>query len=166
MKICRKCGNPREIGKRCLFCKRNLNARWRRKNPEKNRMASHKYYVTRVREMNANTLLFYGAKQRAKEKGLSFDIEKKDIVIPAFCPVLGIPLKSNFGGRGGNDFSPSLDRIFPELGYVKGNIVVISKKANAIKSNATAEEIEKVANWVKQWNRDTNNGADISPAKY
>lgn len=46
--------------------------------------------------------------------------------------------------------SPTLDRIVPEKGYVLGNIAVISHKANAIKQNATAEEILRVAIWLKQ----------------
>ena len=42
------------------------------------------------------------------------------------------------------DDSPSLDRIVSSLGYVKGNIRVISYKANRVKSNATLEELRKV----------------------
>ena len=40
--------------------------------------------------------------------------------------------------------SPSLDRIFPESGYTKGNVRVISWRANWIKNNSTIEEIEKL----------------------
>jgi hypothetical protein len=43
--------------------------------------------------------------------------------------------------------SPSLDRRVPELGYVKGNVEVISMKANAIKSYAAPEEIMLVARY-------------------
>jgi hypothetical protein len=35
----------------------------------------------------------------------------------------------------------SLDKIDPSKGYVIGNLQVISKKANAMKSNATIEEL-------------------------
>lgn len=53
-------------------------------------------------------------------------------------------------GRGGGPSSPSLDRLRPELGYVRGNICVISNLANRIKSNATsAEELEHVAAWMR-----------------
>ena len=88
------------------------------------------------------------AKQRAKKKGLPFDLELADISIPAFCPALGIPLFVG-AGRGPKPNAPSLDRIVPELGYVRGNVAVISYKANAIKSTATAEEIERVAQWLR-----------------
>ena len=40
--------------------------------------------------------------------------------------------------------SPSLDRIIPEKGYVKGNIIVVSLKANTMKNNATIEEIKNL----------------------
>ena len=40
--------------------------------------------------------------------------------------------------------SPSLDKVIPSLGYVKGNIWVISYRANTIKNNCTFEEIEKL----------------------
>lgn len=34
-------------------------------------------------------------------------------------------------------------------GYVKGNITVISNKANRIKNNGTAEEHEAIAKWLR-----------------
>lgn len=83
-----------------------------------------------------------------KKNGIPFDLEASDLVIPEICPVLGIPLKvSEDSGPKYN--SPSIDRIRPELGYVKGNIAVISQKANQIKNNATLEELGQVYNWLK-----------------
>lgn len=86
--------------------------------------------------------LYNSAKRRAKVYGLSFNISKQDVVVPKYCPVLGIPLI--VGTLHSHDFSPSLDRIIPDKGYVKGNIVVVSHKANTIKNNATVDEILKV----------------------
>jgi len=79
------------------------------------------------------------AKKRAKDKGLEFDLELEDIVVPQRCPLLDIPLK--FGNKTCHANSPTLDRINPTMGYVKGNIQVISHKANTIKSNATISEL-------------------------
>jgi hypothetical protein len=45
--------------------------------------------------------------------------------------------------------SPSLDRLDPKLGYVPGNIVIISVKANLIKSAYGSEDILKVGEWLK-----------------
>lgn len=41
-----------------------------------------------------------------------------------------------------NEDSPSIDKVIPELGYVRGNVWVISNKANRIKNNATLEELK------------------------
>lgn len=87
------------------------------------------------------------ARKRAKEKNIPFNITPEDIFIPEFCPALGIKLKRGLGPT--EDSSPSLDRFIPSLGYAKGNVTVISHKANTIKNNASVEEVEKVANWMK-----------------
>lgn len=81
------------------------------------------------------------AKQRARKKKLPFNLTLEDIVIPDKCPALGIRLVPGEG----SSRSPTLDRIVPSLGYTRGNIVVISALANAIKSTGTPSEILKVA---------------------
>lgn len=88
-----------------------------------------------------------GAKNRAQDKGLMFNLHYEDIQIPNLCPVLKIPL---IPSQGMSDNSPSLDRKIPYLGYVKGNVQVISMKANRIKTDATSTEIEQVLEYVKQ----------------
>jgi len=108
------------------------------KNPE--------LYAKRSRDWRVNhkaQTIYYSAQRRARKKGVPFEIEISDIVIPEYCPVLGIKLEVASGYA--QDNSPSLDRIIPALGYVKGNILVISYKANTIKSNATVDELRKVA---------------------
>lgn len=81
------------------------------------------------------------ARKRARAKGLPFNITAEDVVIPERCPVLGTKLTLAGGKR---DTSPSLDRIEPKKGYRKGNVRVISFRANTLKSNATVEELEAV----------------------
>ncbi len=101
-------------------------------------------------EYGAKYQMFVNARNRARRKGLPFEIELDDIEIPTHCPALGIELISGGeGGRGPNRNSPSLDRIIPELGYVKGNIVVVSYKANTMKNDATVEELLRVAEFYK-----------------
>lgn len=87
------------------------------------------------------------ARKRAKDKNIPFDISLSDLEVPAFCPVLGIELCVNDSHA--KDNSISIDRINPELGYVKGNVAIISYKANTIKNNASIEELEKVLQWLK-----------------
>lgn len=79
---------------------------------------------------------------------MPFDLTPLDITIPDACPVLGIALCRNAEG-GFNDASPSLDRLIPALGYVRGNVVVISNRANILKKNATLAEIEALARWMR-----------------
>lgn len=91
-------------------------------------------------------VLYYNAKARAKRDGLPFTIKKKDLVIPSHCPILGIPLFTA-KGRGGKDNSPSLDRIRGDLGYVDGNTIIISNRANRIKSDASIGELRDIASF-------------------
>ena len=89
------------------------------------------------------------AKWRAKQEGIPFNITPQDIIIPDVCPLLKIPLVHQKNRMAGN--SPSLDKIVPSLGYVKGNIQVISQKANIMKNSATFEEAALlVKNWAAQ----------------
>jgi hypothetical protein len=119
-----------------------LNAQKRREeNPEGYREAAIRY-----EKKNPEKILLKAAKTRATKKGFDFSITSEDIQIPEFCPLLGIKLEFKRGhGRGPNDNSPTLDRINSELGYIKGNVWVISAKANRIKTDAQIEEIIMVA---------------------
>ena len=102
--------------------------------------------IRRTRDGLSNTLeyrMYEGAKRRANRKGLPFDIELNDIIIPERCPLLDIPLQDCKGAAG--DSSPSLDRLLPHLGYVKGNIIVISHRANQIKNCASVDELMLIA---------------------
>lgn len=80
------------------------------------------------------------ARSRAKQRGIPFQLKADDISIPARCPVLHVPL-----GSGHRDNAPSLDRIKPALGYVPGNVIVISQRANRIKNDATPDELYDIA---------------------
>lgn len=92
--------------------------------------------------------MLYNARGRAAKNGVPFTITAGDIVVPAFCPILGIPLV--FGDVVHSDNSPSLDRIRPALGYVPGNVQVISNRANRIKSDATPEELRIIATYMER----------------
>lgn len=92
--------------------------------------------------------LLYAAKHRAKSAGVPFDLIPEDIRIPATCPVLGVALVRGRGRGRATDWSPSIDRVVPELGYVRGNVEVISMRANRIKNNATLEELEAIVDYL------------------
>lgn len=84
--------------------------------------------------------MWCSAKSAAKEHHLPFNIEPADIIIPTRCPLLGIPLR--VGKKYHCPNSPSLDKIIPTKGYVKGNIHVVSYRANVIKQDASLAELK------------------------
>jgi hypothetical protein len=92
--------------------------------------------------------LLQSAKERAAKLGLPFDLTAADITIPDKCPVLGIPLSRGSGRCHAN--SPSIDRLDPSLGYVRGNVAVISHRANTIKNDATLAELSAVLRWLEE----------------
>jgi hypothetical protein len=142
-------GTKNPLVSRCHQCR----AANYKENPERNRERARAHYWANreaiksksraIRERSLARTLWQSAKRRAKEKGLMFDIDVSDVIVPAVCPVLGIPLAISVGKVAQN--SPTLDRIIPSLGYVKGNVMVISHRANTIKQDATPEELLRVA---------------------
>jgi len=92
--------------------------------------------------------LWKDAKHRAKKFNRPFNIECEDIVVPAKCPLLGISLFRGVGKVGSN--SPSVDCLRPELGYTKGNVWVISYRANTIKNNLTLEQLKSFVTKVER----------------
>lgn len=82
-------------------------------------------------------------KYRAKKynsirEGIDFTIEFQDITWNKYCPILGIEIDYYAEGRQEN--SPSFDRFDPSKGYIKGNVTIVSWRANRLKNDGTAEE--------------------------
>lgn len=91
--------------------------------------------------------LFTQAKARAKRTNRSFNIEKKDIILPECCPIFGVKLMTNKKHCEPNSYS--LDRVDSSIGYIKGNIQVISHRANQIKNDATLDELKLLVNYLE-----------------
>lgn len=87
--------------------------------------------------------LWKSAKRRCELSNLSFDLDWREIHIPELCPVLGVPMIK------GTRHAPSIDRKDNSKGYTKDNIEIMSRKANTMKNDATDEELERFADWVK-----------------
>lgn len=136
---------------RHLITTRIISEETREKNRKRNKEHYHnnKEYYKEWNRDNIDSKLISVAKDRAKKRNIPFFITKEDITLPTHCPILGMELKYNQGtGAGGKDNSFSLDRIDPTKGYIKGNVQVISHKANSMKFNATKEDLLRFANWV------------------
>jgi len=123
---------------------------WRTDNRDKvsSQIAKRKEQYTDIQSVYYKRMMRARAKIRARDKNIPFDITENDIIIPNTCPIFGMTLKAG-KGKGAKGDSPSLDRIVPSLGYVKGNIQVISSKANRIKSDATMEELAMLLEYYK-----------------
>lgn len=159
---CYTCGNDSGDSRNCHICKEKykIKARENREKARKNNMCTSCY--KRKSENNCTscricldsrskisvvTKLFSQAKFRAKKYNKEFNIDKSDIILPKFCPILNIELQENDDFCRDNSYS--LDRIDNSKGYIKGNIQIISHKANQIKSNSTIKELELLLNYLK-----------------
>lgn len=90
-------------------------------------------------------------RNRCIRSGITFNLTIEDCKIPKVCPVLGILLVSGQVRVSGMhaDNTPSMDRIDPTKGYVKGNVRVISWRANHLKNNATRQELEAIIEYMR-----------------
>lgn len=118
-----------------------------KKNPE--RITEYlKAYVRRNDELSIKKQMIRAARTRAKKQNVPFDLSLDDFAIPETCPVFGVSLKKAENRQ--KRHSPSLDKFIPKLGYVKGNVYVISQRANMLKWDATVEEIEALARYMRR----------------
>jgi len=96
------------------------------------------------------------ARSRARRDNVSFDItyEYLEKIATNECPVFGTRFEwgtSKLGKGITKDNCPTLDRILPNKGYIKGNVAFISYKANRIKDNGTMQDHYAIADWI--WER-------------
>jgi hypothetical protein len=103
---------------------------------------------------NIEKYLLRNCRQRAKRKNIECSISPEDLVVPEVCPVLGIPIYREFNPdiRGGisRPNAPSVDRVDNSIGYVKGNVRVISSKANLLKGSMSSEEARQIAKYIEE----------------
>ena len=134
-------------------------------NISKQRVAQlfNKYFPTRGKYTHAGTvstlplklndldrsqrLKFSRKKQNAKKTGYEWTILFQEIKFPTHCPILGLEL--DYFAESTQENSPSFDRLDPSLGYIKGNVYILSWRANRIKNDGTADEHEKIAIYLK-----------------
>jgi hypothetical protein len=153
--------HPLENNYHNLLCMKCYTKDWNEKHPKyydkytpekmkkiKEDLNANRKKAALFKQNNPERILIYAAKDRAKRNGIPFNITHKDIQIPHCCPFLGIKIFPGVGKM--TDNSPTLDRIQPDLGYTKGNVLVISNRANRLKNNATLEELELIVAGLKR----------------
>lgn len=89
----------------------------------------------------------------AKSRDSTLTITIEDLLpVPTHCPVFKTPLDYSSKKQGGRtEHSPSLDRVDSSKGYEKGNVAVISWRANRIKNNGTLEEHKQIVAFMENW---------------
>ena len=167
-KICTHCSVPLEIKKvgsskgNCYIS--NYNNRIYKCNK-----CFYEYTLSKVKKWRKNKTvgssqhiadMIESARQRAKKYNIPYTLKSQDIrdIITDRCPILGIKFELNkqkqTWGKGKNQnnwqTSPSIDRIVPDKGYTKDNIIIVSLMANSIKNQATPDQIQKVATFYKK----------------
>jgi len=156
-KACSKCGEvkplsafPRARSKKtgfqayCLACHRKTNKAYVKSCIEKD-LVKWKLKI-----------LLKDSKIRAKKAKLDHDLDLNYLleILPTHCPYLGSQFhweaRTDCGLRGSHPFSPSIDRIDSSRGYVKGNVAIVSHRANSIKNDATEQELFRIGRAVSR----------------
>ena len=123
--------------RKCKSC----HAESMRKNRIKNKTVNPEYNAIREK-LNS-------ARKRAKENRYSFDISIEDLMpFPSHCEVFGIKLDYVAFGYERVESLATIDKVIPELGYTKGNVRIISMKANRMKSDMSLKDIEAIRDYI------------------
>lgn len=160
-----KTNSRRGYAAECKPCNRSRNQAWVDANRDRYRELN-KVATNKKRRKDPVKAMLSLARSRCKKSGLEFTLTPADIQIPEFCPILGIKLTLGLGQGWGQklvarDTSASLDRIDNSKGYIPGNVVVVSYRANRIKSDATVSELLRVARFYAQLDANKDGRADV-----
>jgi hypothetical protein len=124
-----------------MSCCRECNNKRMKSNRLKNKSENYEYHSVREK--------LNGARKRAKNGNYMFDITIEDLMpFPLVCEVLGIKLDYNVYGNSRPDNTASLDKVIPDLGYIKGNVRIISHRANRLKSDLDFDTIERIKDYM------------------
>jgi len=149
------------LNSQCGKCRTEKTAKWRRSHSKR-----YKAYLKRWRTKNRKHAYKLGenwrkenplkakaiqlttmARVRAREYKLPFNITSKHVyekLSLGVCELTKLHFQYHRDGKT-NPCSPSIDRIVPKKGYVKGNIRLIVWALNAFKNRFSDEEIYPVA---------------------
>lgn len=127
----------------CKECKHTIDKISRNKHLAKRKAQKKQYRIK-----NPKQHMLSNARGRAKRCGFEYNLDQDSFEIPSVCPILGIEIKLD-NNNIDYDSSPSLDRIDNNKGYIKGNVQVVSMRANRLKADATAEELRAILKWME-----------------
>ena len=111
-------------------------------------------YNSKTKEDAHIEIMYKAALQRARRDKIPFDIDIEYLksIKTDRCPIFDMELSWGKIGEGHTNTknAPSLDKIKPEYGYVKGNVCIISNLANKIKQDVGYKELYKIADWLHE----------------
>jgi len=81
-----------------------------------------------------------------RAKGIGWSLKYTDISWPERCPILGIVL--DYFAETRLDSSPAYLVVKDSLGYVPGNVIVVSYRAKRLKSDGTSTEHRIIADYL------------------
>lgn len=108
-------------------------------NPNSKTSFYRKNYRRNAKKYDPVAYMLREIRKNARERGLEYSLTRADISIPEMCPVFGTKLAYVEGRR--THSTPSLDRIDSSKGYIPGNVIVVSWRANDVKRTSTPEEL-------------------------
>lgn len=128
-------------------------AEWYQRNKDRLNENNKSYLRNRRKRAISNKrdqayFLRLNLKTKARRLGLPFDLRTDDLIVPDYCPVLGIKLVRGVGGR--QDNAATVDRLNPKKGYVRDNIIIVSNLVNDVRSTATADQILRIGKFYKK----------------
>lgn len=120
--------------------------------------AAHRRWKDRNKDARARYWKEYAAARPTSDKlfrsmqsrKIFYDIDPCDIIVPDTCPICEVKMQPS-NQRGGSVTSPTLDKVIPNKGYVKGNIAVICKGCNSLKGKGSASEHRRIADYIDKF---------------
>jgi len=152
-KTCSRCNREKEIRQKeingvikmhsiCKPCRSSISY-----NSRKKRTEEYKIKVKSKNEIDIDSrgyLIWKRAKDRACKKNLDFSITREQVVSwlnIGICQATGLKLNLEFGKETLNPLGPSLDRINPKLGYIVGNVRMVSWIFNRAKGDGSDDDV-------------------------
>ena len=130
-----------------IAVKHDLEKIWKENEPTQYAVKKHSFMLGP--EFYAECKMKFRRKvQNCKRNNIRFDLEFDDLEWPTHCPILGVEIDYLGMETGKQENSPSFDKLVPSKGYTKGNVQIISWRANRIKNNGNAEEHRKIAEYI------------------
>jgi hypothetical protein len=160
MKICTICDEQKEVieflkdksakdgyRNQCKACLRVRNMESHDKRREGYNKAMRKFRAT-VKGVTQTSLS--ASKCRAKKEGLPHNLDLQYLR----CLITQQEMRCALSGEEmiplGGWSSPSLDKIIPELGYIKGNVQWLTQRVNLMKGNLAVEQFIKLCKTIAE----------------